>query len=56
MDVDMDGRGDRGGLAPSEAGDERGKLRALLLDYGAHWEIEQVPRGWPAPATARSPM
>ena len=30
-----------GGLAPGEAGDERGKLRALLLDYGAHWEIEQ---------------
>lgn len=41
MDANMGGRGDRGGLAPSEAGDERGKLRALLLAYGARWEIEQ---------------
>ncbi len=41
MEANMGGRGDRGGLAPSEAGDERGKLRALLLAYGARWEIEQ---------------
>lgn len=41
MDANMDGRGDRCGLTPSEAGDDQGKLRALLLDYGAHWEIEQ---------------
>ena len=29
------------GLGPDEAGDERGKLRGLLLDYGGRWEIEQ---------------
>jgi hypothetical protein len=40
-EANMSRRADGGGLAPSEAGDEQGKLRALLLDYGAHWEIEQ---------------
>jgi hypothetical protein len=29
------------GLGPDEVGDERGKLRGLLLDYGDRWEIEQ---------------
>jgi hypothetical protein len=41
MDANMGGRGDRGGLAPGEASDEQGELRALLLDYGDRWEIEQ---------------
>lgn len=37
----MSGRTDGGGLTPGEAGDEQGKLRGLLLDFGHHWEIEQ---------------
>jgi hypothetical protein len=40
-DPDMSGRVDPGGLAPEGAGDEQGKLRGLLLDYGDRWEIEQ---------------
>ena len=37
MDADVSGHG----LTPGEAGDEQGKLRALLLDYGDRWEIDQ---------------
>jgi hypothetical protein len=29
------------GLVPGDAGDEQGKLRRLLLDYGDRWEIER---------------
>jgi hypothetical protein len=41
MDSDMVGPAAPGGLAPAEVGDEQGKLRGLLLDYGDRWEIEQ---------------
>lgn len=40
-DATVSGRVDPGGLAPDGANDEGGKLRGLLLDYGARWEIEQ---------------
>ena len=40
-DVNVSGRVDLGGLAPEGVGDEQGKLRGLLLDYGGRWEIEQ---------------
>lgn len=41
MDANTGGPPVAGGLAAGEAGDERGKLRRLLLDYGDRWEIEQ---------------
>lgn len=40
-DVNMGGPPVAGGLAAGGTGDERGKLRRLLLDYGDRWEIEQ---------------
>lgn len=30
-----------GGLVAGGAGDEQGKLRRLLVEYGDRWEIEQ---------------
>ncbi|MGH3495778.1 MAG: hypothetical protein ACRDQ1_21480, partial [Sciscionella sp.] len=40
-DANVGGHVDQGGLTPGGAGDEQGKLRALLLDFGDRWEIEQ---------------
>jgi len=39
--ANVSGQADGGGLAPGWADYEHGQLRQLLLDYGAHWEIEQ---------------
>ncbi len=37
----MDSGNVKGGLVSGETGDEQGKLRRLLLDYGDRWEIER---------------
>ena len=50
-DTNVSGRADQGGLALEAVGDEQGKLRGLLLDYGEYWEIE---RGAPWVACTRN--